>query len=198
MELPALSQALRSSVALRDKVLVVLLEPGALAVAEHVEGIAQTLALLRALDLRVIVVHASPAGEGAADATPKLIGAIAQHEQRALCILPHGVVRTLPMLPFPLIDQALLIQLCSLRYIPILMMPVVDEAAAPVDLSAEQVASAVAKFLEALLVVRIHEGESGVHLPDEGEPHAISVRTGNADAMLGELLRKAPVKGREP
>jgi hypothetical protein len=197
MELPALSQALLGTVALRDKVVVVRLEPAALASPEHVEGIGRTLALLRALDLRVIVVHAAPEGAHPGGA-PQLIAAIGRHDQRALALLPHGVVRTLPLVPFPLVDQALLIQLCSLRYVPILMMPVLDDAARPVDLSADQVAAAIARFLDAVMVVHVHAGEAASPPRVEGEPPAVAVRAGDSDAMLGELLARAPLKRGEP
>jgi len=197
MELPALSQALLGTVALRDKVVVVRLEPAALASPEHVEGIGRTLALLRALDLRVIVVLAAPEGSHPGGA-PQLIAAIGRHDQRALALLPHGVVRTLPLVPFPLVDQALLIQLCSLRYVPILMMPVLDDAASPVDLSADQVAAAIARFLDAVMVVHVHAGEAPSPPRVEGEPQAVAVRAGDSDAMLGELLARAPLKRGEP
>jgi hypothetical protein len=197
MNLPALSQALLGSVALRDKVVVVRLEAAALDAAAHVEALGQTLALLRALDLRVLVVLGARAG-APAEATPQLIAAIGRHDQRALALLPHGVVRTLPLVPFPLVDQALLIQLCSLRYVPVLTLPVLDDAAKPVDLSAEQVAGAIARFLGATLVVHVHAGEAAAPPQVEGEPRSIAVSAASPDALLADLLREAPIPRAEP
>jgi hypothetical protein len=202
MDIPALGQALLGSVALRDRVVVVRLTPAALDAPEHVEGLGRTLALMRALDLRVIVVHDARRGEPATpptkDATPALVAAIARHDQRALALLPHGVVRTLPMLPFPLIDQALLIQLCSLRYVPILTLPVVDEAAAPLDLAAELVAGTIGKFLDAALIVHVHVGQAEPPPQVEGEPRAIAVSAASPDALLADLLLNAAVKRVDP
>jgi hypothetical protein len=196
MEIPALSQALLGSVALRDRVVVLRFAPGVLGAADLVESVARTLALLRALDLRVIVVHDPRAqGEGAAaDATHALIAAVARYEQRAIAILPHGVVRAIPHVPFPLIDQALLIQLCSLRYIPILLLPALDDEARPAELTAEQVAACIGKFLDAALVVHLHVGPTEAPPQVEGEPRAIAVGAAATDTLLAELLLKASIK----
>lgn len=197
MDLPALSQALLGTVSLREKVVVVRLEAPVLAAAAHVEAIGQTIALLRALELRVIVVLGARAG-ASADATPQVVAAIGRHNQRALALLPHGVVRTLPLVPFPLIDQALLIQLCTLRYVPILALPVLDDAAAPVDLTAEQVAAAIGRFLEAALVVHVHVGVAAAPAQVDGEPRTIAVSAAAPDVILTELLLKAPIPRGEP
>lgn len=190
MDISALSQALLSSVALRDKVVVVRLDPTG--VEDHLEDIARSLALLRALDLRVIVIHGPRTPQRRAakqppltDVAPQLIAAIARYEQRAVAVLPHGVIQVLPMVPFPLVDQALLIQLCSLRYIPVLMMSA--------DLAADQVAATVGKFLDAALVVHLQEGKGAASSPPrvEGEPRTIHLSAASTDKLLAELLLKA-------
>lgn len=192
MELPALSQALRGSVALRDRFVVVRIEAGVLENAGHAEGLAHHLALLRALDARVIVVaDAGPAAAvSTADLAAPFVAAIARHEQRALTLLPHGIVRMLPLVPFAIIDQAVLIQLCSLRYIPVLPLPVLDEAGKPVDVSATQIASGIAKFLEAVLVVHVTAGAATAPEQVEGEPRTIAVNAGALDVLFAELFLK--------
>lgn len=190
MDISALSQALLSSVALRDKVVVVRLDPTGM--EPHLQDVARGLAVLRAIDLRVVVVHgARPPQKRAAKAPPPppdlsapLIAAIAQHEQRAVAVLPHGVVQVLPMVPFPLIDQALLIQLCSLRYIPIILLGA--------EHAADEVAAAMGKFLDAALVVHLQEGKAAAPpQPAEGEPRTIALSAAATDKLLAELLLKA-------
>jgi acetylglutamate kinase len=200
MDLAALSQALRAAVSLRDQVVVVRLDPAALETPEHLEGIARSLALLRALDLRVIVVSAIRAQ------APQLVAAISRHGQRALAVLTAGVITvhklmvpapdagapgSAAMVPMyiPVVDQALLVQLCSLRYIPLLMLPVVDEAGQPIDLSDDEVGAAVGKFLEARLVVFLHGAGSAPAAPPaaDGRPTMV-LSAAEPEKLFAELL----------
>ena len=157
-----LERSLRAAAAMRDQVVVVRLDAAAVASAE-LEPLAAKLALLRSLDLRVIVVlDADPNGQAEPHAH-RLTSAIARHGQRAVGLSSAGIVSVsaaTPALPedaaarlTPTVDPLLLVHLCMLRYIPLLYLPILDESGATVDCAADDVAAAVGKYLGASMLV---------------------------------------------
>jgi acetylglutamate kinase len=181
---------------MRDKPVVIRLRPSALEQPERIETIAASLALLRALELRLIIVLGSdgngdPDGEQASDrkgpwrpaaqaAAVRLVNAIARHGQKALALPAVGVLSVhklavpapAPMY-VPVVEQVLLTQLCTLRYIPVLLLPVVDATGEAADLPADEIAAAVARFMEAALIIRVEDQVDKVE--DRATPAAAPV-----------------------
>lgn len=163
-----LHHALRAAVTLRDKVVVLGFRAQAFAAPERVENLAVHLALLRALGLRLIVILN--------DATPspavRLAAAIARQGQRPLLLPATGIISAAPPVagapvlspPVTLltVDPVPLGQLTTIGYIPLLLLPVLDEAGAVVNLAADDVAAAVGLYLDAALLVfvRAHPSDS--------------------------------------
>ncbi len=194
-----LHQVLSSAVQLRDKVLVVRAEAGALASEEQVAQLAATLALLRQLGSRVIVVL------GPADAQlhgVRLMTAISRHGQRALLLPAAGVLtgnrqataEAQAVLPV-VVDQVLLGQLCSLGYVPLLLLPLIDESGVPISVSADEVTAAVALFLDAALLVFVRDGQTSNAPPLPvlaAGRRTVQTSADKLAALLSEVLLPSP------
>lgn len=157
-----LHHALRAAVTLRDKVVVLSLRTEAFEAPERVENLAVHLSLLRALGLRLIAILN--------DATPapaaRLAAAISRQGQRPLLLPATGIISApqpvagapaLPMLPVT-VDPVPLGQLTAIGYIPLVLLPVLTEAGAVVNLGADDVAAAVGLYLDAALLVFVRAG----------------------------------------
>ncbi len=166
-----LARALRAGIQLRDKVVVLELAPAALDDPQQLEAIASDVALGRAIGMRMVAVCEPGAGSGPLDAQRpalRLAAALDKHGERGVPLPAAGVVTAHRLPPIavtagapaviPVIRTIILIHLCTLGYVPILLLPVVDAAgeAIPVaDAGVGVIAAAVAQFMGAPLLVAV-------------------------------------------
>lgn len=145
---------------MRDKVVVIRLQPEALAPPESIEKMASQLTLLRALDLRLIIVVASDGDDSFSAATRAQLSAltlaISRQGQKAVPLQANSVIAVHKLaIPdsapkyLPVVDQVMLTQLCTLRYIPMLLMPITDADGAALPIPSDEIVAAVGKFMEA-------------------------------------------------
>jgi hypothetical protein len=184
----ALHHALRTAAELRDKVVVLRLEAGAMVDGQRLGELAAALSLLRQLGVRVLVVLGPfPGPKDSQTQAVQLLGAIADKGQRALLLPSAGILTPSPQPGLPVqVEPVLLGQLASLGYIPLLLLPVLDRQGAAVPVPPDEVAAAVAAFTDAALLVfvRTRPPAGPVALP----PIAAGRRTHETTvAALGEL-----------
>jgi hypothetical protein len=213
-----LSHALQTAVEMRDKFVVLQLEPGALLEPKWIETLATSLALLRRLDLRLIIVADEEAGGGLQAALPgsavRLQAAIGRQGQRAILLSaaslisvqklmiaapaaqnPDGTLQwtgTPNLVPkyIPVVDQVILSQLCSLRYIPILLLPLVDTAGERVDLPASEVLAEVGKFMDASLLVFVRPPGASAPPVVAGGRRTIVTSAETQEGLFAEIFGK--------
>ena len=145
-----LARALRAAIGLRDKVVVVRLDAATLADPTGIEATAADLALGRALGVRMIAIC-----EGRAPKPPgpalRLAAALERHGAMGVALPAEGIVTV--HAGMPVVNAMVLVQLCSLGYVPVLYPPVADAAGVVVDLAPEALAAAVARFTDAARVI---------------------------------------------
>jgi hypothetical protein len=199
-----LSRALKAAVGLRDKVVVVRLDPRAKSPVQldEFEAMGEFLSLLRSLDVRVIVVFGA-GSQGPTDAVAdapadapalspaavtRLQAAVLRHGQKAVSLLSSGVISS-PLL----IDQVLLTQLCMLRYIPILILPVLDGTGRTLHLSADEVGVAIGKYMDAALLVFVRGDDAAVPLPlGIGSRRTLVTTATNAEQLFFDIFEANP------
>ena len=96
----------------------------------------------------------------------------------------------------PVVNPILLIHLCSLAYLPILLLPVADTAGEVVDIQASVIAAAVAQFMGAALLVSLGGAQPSPAPPSEaaappppGQPATVTAAPGQ---LLLDVLLNAP------
>ena len=207
-----LARGLRAGVRLRDKMVVVEIDPAAAAEPAKLDALATDLALARALGLRIITVCTPGAGLGSLDALRPalhLTSALDRHQQRGISLPAAGVVTvhripqaalaaapgTPPMIP--VVNIAILVHLVALGYVPILVPPVVDASGEPAtDVATGAVAEIVARFVGAALLL---VSPSGAQLPLFGEasglpklPPVVVLGPSVPGALIADILLNAP------
>lgn len=205
-----LARALRAGAQLRDKVVVVTLDPTTLDDPQKVEPLAADLALARSLGIRMVTVCDPGTGPGPLDAQRpalRLVAALEKQGERGVALPAAGLVTVhrLPPTPttpaiLPVVNPILLIHLCLLGYIPILLLPVADTAGQVVDTQAGVIAAAVAQFMAAPLLVSLGVTPSGAAPsspgsgPSSGPPHPGQPVTITAEPghLLLDILLNAP------
>jgi len=185
-----LARALRTGIGLRDKVVVLQLEAAALVDPVRIEAIAADVALGRALGLRLIAVCEPGSGPGALDAQGpalRLIAALERHGATGVALPAAGLVTVHPGLP--VVNAMVLVQLCSLGYVPILLLPVADAAGVLVDLAPAALAAAVARFTDAALLVLMGDGCAPPGMPS---PPVVSTQAASPGQLLADILLYDP------
>jgi len=201
-----LARALRAGAQLRDKVVVVTVDPATLDDPQKVDPLAADLALARSLGIRMVTVCDPGAGPGPLDAQRpalRLVAALEKQGERGVALPAAGLVTVhrLPPTPsvpaiLPVVNPILLIHLCSLGYLPILLLPVADTAGQVVDTRAGVIAAAVAQFMAAPLLVSLDAAAPGAAPPSPvsgppspGQPVTITAAPGH---LLLDVLLNAP------
>jgi hypothetical protein len=183
-----LARALRAGIGLRDKVVVVQL--AAVDDPAQLEAIAGDLALARALGVRVITVGEPGSGPGPLDAQGpalRLVAALQRHGTTGVVLPAASLVTVHPGMP--VVNAMVLVQLCSLGYVPILLLPVVDAAGVVVDLAPAALAAAVARFTAAALLVVMADVATAGTLPG---PSIVTTRAATPGQLLADVLLHEP------
>lgn len=211
LDTATLGRALRGAIAIRDRVLVLCLDRHAIETAARLDAVAETIALLRAIDTRPMVLF-DAGGLGAVEQSQatRLAAAIVQRGERAVPlaaggvitvhrldvatgeVAPDGTVPTKPMF-VPIVDPGILGQLTALRYVPIVTLPVVDASGAASDAPTAELALAAAKYLDAAVLAIVRTGKAK---PPEIPPasdgavrtRALVLAPSAVDRLLHEIL----------
>ena len=190
LDAAVLARALRAGIGLRDKVVVVQLAAAALADPAQLEAIAGNLALARALGVRLLVVGEPGPGPGPLDGPApalRLVAALARHGATGVVLPAASLVTVHPGMP--VVNAMVLVQLCSLGYVPILLLPVADAAGVVVDLAPAALAAAVARFTDAALLVVMGDAAPAGLLPT---PPTVTTRAAAPGQLLADVLLYEP------
>ena len=204
LDTATLGPALRGATTLRDRVLVVALDREAIEPADRLETIAESIAILRAVDARPIVIF-DAGGIGAPEhvATARLGAAIQRHGPRAIPLTGGSVVTVhrldIPTGPMfmPIVDPALLGQLSALRYIPLVTLPIVDADGRQSDVPPTEIALAAAKFLDAAVLAIVRRGKQPAPEIPPGpdgvrRTRSFALAPSAADRLLSSILFETP------
>ena len=164
-----LARAIRTGTRLREKLVVLEIDPAAAGDAAVLEAVAADLALARALGIRLVAACDPGSGPRPLDGLGpalRLVAALERKGERGVTLpaagvvtvhrIPAAAVAAAPGVPsmIPVVNAPVLIHLSALGYIPILVPPAVDGAGEGVtDLAAEALAGLVARFMSAAMLV---------------------------------------------
>jgi hypothetical protein len=172
LDVAVLARALRTGTRLRDKLVVLEIDPSAAGDPgrlDALDAIAADLSLARSFGIRLVTVCAPGTGPGPLGALGpalRLIAALERHGERGVSLPAAGLVTvhripaaalalapgTPPMIP--VVSTTVLIHLSALGYVPILIPPIRDAAGEPVtDLEPGVIAGFIAQSMSAALLV---------------------------------------------
>jgi hypothetical protein len=216
LDAAVLARALRAGIRLRDKMVVLRLDPASLGDPERLEALAGDLALGRALGMRIVAVCDPGSGPGALDAQGpalRLVAALEKHGERGVPLSAASVV-TVHRLPaaavaasggsvpgmIPVVNTIVLIHLSSLGYVPILLLPAADTAGEVAELAADAIAAAVAQFTGAALLVSLGDHPTATltdpsaqaGAPNPPGPPTLVTSSATPGRLLLDILLNAP------
>lgn len=195
----AVAYALRSGALLREKVIVLRLS-GDTMNGPALIALAADMAVLRAIDVRLVVVSAPPD----AGASVRLCARLGAQGVRAIAVQSSGLVTVTP-LPHatadgsagPLVptvtsvDAVALLQLCTLQHVPIVLLPLLDVDGSVVPVPVDEVAQALARGMGAIATVHVGDPPAVLTSPiaiASPAQRALHVATPAHRAVLSALL----------
>lgn len=182
LDVAVLARALRTAIGLRDKVVVVRVDTAAVADPARLEPIAADLALARALGVRMIaLVEPAPDAPDTQGPALHLTAALGRHGTTGVAVPAASLVTVHPGML--VVNAMVLVQLCSLGYVPTLFLPLVD-------LEPAALAAAVARFTDAALLVSLVPGPPAAGaLPS---PPVVTSHAGAPGQLLADVLLYNP------
>lgn len=188
-----LHRALRGGRAIRDRVVLLHVVATTLATPDGMASFADTVALLRAVDVRPIVLLDADAS---ADLARRLEAAITQRGERGLLFAAASVVAVQRIETgaapafVTMVESVLLDQLMALRYVPVVTLPVLDAAGVASEVSAAEVARMASTFLNVAVLVRV--GSDDEAAPTEGAWRTVHVPASALDSLLAAIVLETP------
>jgi hypothetical protein len=202
----AIAGALRAGIRLRDKVIVLSVD--AARDPARIDAIAADLSLARSLGAQVLTVAAAGEGPLPLDAQGpalRLLAALERHGERGVALPAAGLV-TVHRIPLaaaapgvptmiPVVNTTVLIHLLALGYVPVLFAPAVDAEGGAVDLGAGMLATFVAQFMGAALLVL--SPDASVEAPAAGSglppvPPIVVTDPASPGRLIADILHHAP------
>lgn len=174
---------------MRDRVVLLHVGQAALSTPERMASLAEAVALLRAADVRPLLLLDADAPAGAAR---RLEATIAQHGERgvtlaaASAVTVHRIDAEASTTFIPVVDVALLGQLAALRFVPIVALPVLDVEGVAIEVPSGEVARAAATFLNAAALVCVDTRHEPA--PDDGTLRVVRASSAATDALLADVL----------
>ncbi len=209
-----LVRALRACRGLHNKVVILALDPATTGDPVRLASLAAQVALLRAFGVLMITVCAPGAGTGPLDAQApalRFVAALAAHDTTGVTLPATSVLKVHRLPPeavaameaagsagatpglVPLPTPVILVHLCSLGYVPILLLPIADQDGEALALEAGVVATLVAGFMDTALLVLAHERRG-----DAGGPPVIVTDPAAPEHLLNDILLHAPFREMSP